>query len=76
MLSCLLPVAVALDGATVDIEAGIPATETVLGVIILIAMFVLGMCWRVTTPHSALPLEDAVAPIGDPGDPWRGYLAI
>jgi hypothetical protein len=42
-----LPAAVVLHRATPDIEAGMPATETGVGVLLGFVAFVLGMCWRI-----------------------------
>jgi hypothetical protein len=60
----LLPVMVMLDRAAPELDTGLPAAETSVGLIAGIIAFVLGMCWRITTPRSALPPASAVEPIG------------
>jgi len=60
----LLPVMVAINRATPEIDYSIPLVATVLGVVVGLVAFGLGVFWRITTPTSALPLQSAVRPMG------------
>ncbi|HEX9337582.1 MAG TPA: hypothetical protein VF892_16930 [Pseudonocardiaceae bacterium] len=53
-----------LDRAAPELDVGLPAGETSVGLITGLIAFVLGMCWRIMTPRSALPPASAAEPIG------------
>ena len=61
----LLSVMVAVNRATPEIDYSIPVVATVLGLVVALVAFVLGMIWRITTPTSAQPLPVSVRPMGD-----------
>jgi hypothetical protein len=64
----LVPAAIVLDRAATDLDVGLAATETVFGLIVGLLIFVLGTCWRITTPVWAVPPLESVTPIGSNPD--------
>jgi len=58
----MLAVMVAVNRATPEIDYSIPVVATVLGLVVGLVAFMLGVFWRITTPKSALPLPSSVRP--------------
>jgi hypothetical protein len=61
----LVPVMVAINRATPEIDFSIPVVATVFGAVVGLLAFALGVFWRITTPTSALPLPSSVRPMGE-----------
>lgn len=58
------PVVLVFDRATPDLDVGLVATDTVLGLVLGLLAFFLGTCWRITAPVWAVPPPESVEPIG------------
>jgi hypothetical protein len=55
MILRVLPVMIALNRATPELDVGIPVAGSDVGLILALIAFTLTMFWRITTPLSVLP---------------------
>ena len=55
MTPLVLPVMMALNRATPELDVGIPVAGSDFGLILALVAFALTMFWRITTPLAVLP---------------------
>jgi hypothetical protein len=55
MTPLVLPVMIALNHATPELDVGIPVAGSDYGLILALIAFTLTMFWRITTPLAILP---------------------
>jgi hypothetical protein len=55
MTPMVLPVMIALNRATPELDVGIPVAGSDYGLILALIAFALTMFWRITTPLAVLP---------------------
>jgi hypothetical protein len=55
MTPLVLPVMMALNRATPELDVGIPVAGSGFGLVLALVAFALTMFWRITTPLAVLP---------------------